>query len=184
MSHNDENVHTGTLQCFRKFRVSKNFVQRRGIPRAGDSRMLKMGQFAFRKCLCIKKGYHEIQSNIFCLTMPRIFIQEPFNFFRKFRVSKKFMYKKGISRISVGYFLSHSAENLHTGTLQYFRKFRISKKFMHKRGIPRAGDTKMLKMGHALKRFYMHFLEPVSSHLWLKSVSSPIDHSSLQGESC
>ena len=47
LSHNDENLHTGTLQCFRKFRVSKKFVQKNGILRAGDARILKMGRFAY-----------------------------------------------------------------------------------------------------------------------------------------
>ena len=43
--------------------------------------------------------------------------------FRNFRVSKKFMHKKWISRNSVNSFFSHSAEIFYTGTLQCFRKF-------------------------------------------------------------
>ena len=43
----------GILQCFRKFVVSKNFMHNR--------------------------GYHNFPSKIFCLTVPKNFVKEPFS---------------------------------------------------------------------------------------------------------
>ena len=39
------------------------------------------------------------------------------------------MHKRGISRFSVGFFLSHGTENLRNGTPPCFRKFPLSKNF-------------------------------------------------------
>ena len=50
----------------------------------------------------------------FCLTVPKNFSKEPFNVPR---VSKKFMLKEVMSRSSVDFFLSHSAEKFLKGTL-------------------------------------------------------------------
>ena len=47
------------------------------------------------------------------------------------------MHKKWVSRISLEYFSSHSAEFFNTGTLQCFRKLQVSKKFMHEKWISR-----------------------------------------------
>ena len=53
--------------------------------------------------------------------------------FRKFRVSKNFMPKRGISRFSTENF-SHSTEKFRRGTLLCFTKFLVSKRVMDKRG--------------------------------------------------
>ena len=49
--------------------------------------------------------------------------------FHWFRVSKKFMRKRGITRFSVQIFMSHSTENFCRGTLLWFRNFLVSKRF-------------------------------------------------------
>ena len=57
---------------------------------------------------------------IFCLTVPKNFVGNPFVLcFRKFPVAKKFMDKRGVgvSRFSVEKFLSHSSEKTRRGTL-------------------------------------------------------------------
>ena len=61
--------------------------------------------------------------------------EEPSNFSEsfKFEVSKKFMRKNRIPRLSVENFLSQSAGNFRWGTLRYIRKVRLSKNFMTNR---------------------------------------------------
>ena len=59
-------------------------------------------------------GYHEFPPNLFCLTVSKHFVEEPF---RKFRVSKNFMPKRGKSRFSIEIFLSRSTEKTRRGTL-------------------------------------------------------------------
>ena len=55
--------------------------------------------------------------------------------FRKSLVAKKIMDKQGgVSRFSVGNFLSHSTEKLRRGTLLCFIKVLVSKKNLDKRG--------------------------------------------------
>ena len=44
------------------------------------------------------------------------------------------MPKRGISRFTIEYLLSHSTEKLRSGTFLCFTKFLVSKKFMDKRG--------------------------------------------------
>ena len=53
---------------------------------------------------------------IFCLTGPKNFVRGPVCF-TKFLVPKKFMDKRGVSRLSVEIFFSHSAEKFGSGTL-------------------------------------------------------------------
>ena len=45
------------------------------------------------------------------------------------------MQKRGVSRLFVQNFLSHSTKKFHWGTLRCFRKFRASQNFIHKKGI-------------------------------------------------
>ena len=58
----------------------------------------------------------------------QIFFWRTLQFFRKSRVSKNFMHKKGISRCSVWRFL-FQYQKIHRWKLMCFRKFRVSKKF-------------------------------------------------------
>ena len=63
--------------------------------------------------------------------------EEPSNFSESFKyeVSKKFMRKNRISRLSVERFLAQSAEGFSCRTLRYIRKNRLSKNFMPERVI-------------------------------------------------
>ena len=80
-----------------------------------------------------KGGYHDYLSEIFCLTVPKNFVGEPFC------VSQNFWYRKilwiragegrreGVSRFCFKNFLSHSAEKLRRGIFQCFSNFGYSK---------------------------------------------------------
>ena len=82
-------------------------------------------------------GYHDFLSKLFCLTVPKNFVGEPFSV-SSISGSKNFMLQRVMSRFSVENFLSHSTETFRRGTLFccvsenfWWRK---SKKFMDKRG--------------------------------------------------
>ena len=84
------------------------------------------------KFFCMRRGYHDFLSKIFCFTVPKNFVEEPF------RVSKKFCYRKfscvgGGQQGFVKIFLSHRTEKLRKGSLLCFRIFLVWKKFMDKR---------------------------------------------------
>ena len=51
--------------------------------------------FGYRKTLCLWGEYHDFLLKICCLTVPKIFVGEPFCVSQKFLVSKKFMDKRG-----------------------------------------------------------------------------------------
>ena len=92
-SHSDKKFRLGTRLCFRKFRVSKNFMPKRGISRFSIENLLSHSNEKLRG------------GTLLCFT--------------KFLVSKKFMDKRGggVSRFSIKNFLSHSAEKFRRGTL-------------------------------------------------------------------
>ena len=79
------------------------------------------------------KGYHYFPLKNFRLSAEN-FRRGTRLCFRKFRVSKNFMPKRGISRLSIENLLSHSTEKFRRGTLLCFTKFLVAKKFMDKRG--------------------------------------------------
>ena len=94
LSHSTESFRTGTILCFRKFRVSKNFMPERGISPFSIENLLSDST----EKLC--------RGTVLCFT--------------KFLVSKKNMDKRGagregVSQFSVENFLSHSAETFRRG---------------------------------------------------------------------
>ena len=109
LSHSTEKFRCGTLRCFRKFRVSQNFMHQRG-------------------------GYHVSPSKIFCHTVPKNFVGEHFGVSENFGYRKYICIREGGITFSVKNFLSHSTEKFRCGTLRCFRKFRVSQNFMHQRG--------------------------------------------------
>ena len=113
LSHSAEKFRGGTLQCFRKFQVSENFMHKKGI------------------------SLFSVE-NFLSLTVPNKLVWEPFSVseIRKFRVSKKFMYQRGGGGITFfrREFLSYSTEKVCRGTLLSSRKFGVSRNFMDKRG--------------------------------------------------
>ena len=81
-----------------------------------------------------KRGeYQDLPSKISCLTVPKIFVGEPFSVSLISGI-EKLMPVRGISRFSIENLLSHSTKKLRRGTLLCFTKFRVAKKFMDKRG--------------------------------------------------
>ena len=81
-----------SVLCFRKFPGAKKFMDKKG-------------------------EYQDFPSKIFCLTVPKHFVEEPFcAVFQKISVSQKvYALRGGESRFSVENFLSHSAENFRRG---------------------------------------------------------------------
>ena len=92
--------------------------------------------FGYRKILCIRRGFHCFLFffSDFFVSQCRKILWRTIQCFRKLRLSKNFMHKKGISLFSVENFLSHSAEKIRKGTLLCFKKILVSKIFMHRRG--------------------------------------------------
>ena len=86
----NEKLCKGTRLCFRKFRVSKNFMLKRGISRFSIENLLSHSAekfrrgtlqcvtFGYRKFLCFRELCHDFVSKFFCLTVPKNFVEEPF----------------------------------------------------------------------------------------------------------
>ena len=95
-----------------------------------------------------KRRYHDFPLKIFCLTVPKKFVGEPFCvsenvWFRKIlwmrerereREREGGGGREGESRFSVEIVLSHSTEKFRKRTLPGFRKILVSELFMHKSG--------------------------------------------------
>ena len=109
-----------SLQCFRKFGVSKHFMHNR--------------------------GYHVFSAKIFCLTVPKNFVKEPFSVSLNSGIKKFYAYEGNIT-IFYRNLLSHSTEKLRRGTLLCFTKFLVSKKFMNKRGGGGVGERRGRREG-------------------------------------
>ena len=70
--------------------------------------------FSVEEFFLIRVGvewYHDFPSRIFCPTVLKT-SWETLQCFRRLQVSEKFMFKKRISRFSIQFFLSHSAERI------------------------------------------------------------------------
>ena len=84
LSHSAENFRGGTLQCFRKFRVSKSFMHKKGISLFSVETFLSHSAEKFRgEPFNFSEnfgywGYHYSLLKIFCLTAEKIREGEPF----------------------------------------------------------------------------------------------------------
>ena len=74
LSHSTERFCKGTLLCFRKFLLSKNFMH--------------------------KRGYQDFLSTIFCLTIPKIFVREKLMLSKIF-MHERHKWEREVSRFSV-----------------------------------------------------------------------------------
>ena len=92
LSHSTKKFRLGTLRCFRKFRVSQNFMHKKRISLNSVENFLSHSaenfvresycfweNFWFRKVLWMKRGYHAFPSKVFGLTVPKNFVKEPFS---------------------------------------------------------------------------------------------------------
>ena len=151
LSHSTEKFRWGTVRCFRKFRVSQNFMHKKGISLNSVDKFLSHSADKIRRTLLcferilVSKNFKQrrAEASRFCrkffyLTGPKK--TSPGNhsvlFFRKFLVSKQFLWIRGgeVSRFSVEKFLSHCTKTFPWRTLWCFRKFFLSKIFMLRRG--------------------------------------------------
>ena len=74
--------------------VAKNFVKNHLM-------FQTVSNVNYRKDSCKRTDYHDIQSKIFCLRVPKNFVGEQFGISEKFGLSKNFMPKRVISFFSV-----------------------------------------------------------------------------------
>ena len=110
LSHSAKKIRTETLRCFRKFRVSNNFMDKRG------------------------EWVSRVPVETFFLKVQKHFVEEPFCVSEKFWYPKMLGIGEEVARSSVDNFLSHSTETFRRGTLLCFGNFPISKTFMDKKG--------------------------------------------------
>ena len=111
LSHSTERLRRGSLLCSKKILRSKTVRDTRG----GE--------------------YHNFPSKLFCFTVPKNFVREPFSVPLISNIEK--IWIRGgeeVSRFSVDIFLSHSTENFRRGTLLCSRKLLVSKSLGTKEG--------------------------------------------------
>ena len=125
---------------FQKVSVSKNIRLERGISRLPIEKLLSHRTETFRRepisVLLTSSVENFSHLGGFCqhfLLKKTSGSTESFRrgkllCFRKLRVSKKRIPKRGISRTSMENLLSHSTESFRRGILMCFRKFQVSKK--------------------------------------------------------
>ena len=152
LSHSTEKFRWGTLRCFRKFRVSQNFMHKKGISLNSVKKFLSHSADKIRRrtLLCFERI---LVSKIFKQRRGKlhgfvkiIFISQdrknsPGNHsvFQKISGTQKYFKDKrgGVLRFSVGTFLSDCTKIFHWRTLWCFRKIPLSKIFMHRSGASR-----------------------------------------------
>ena len=116
--HSTESFRRGTFLCFIKFRVSTNFLPKRGKSRfsienllSHSTEKLRRGTFCNRnfsgwKGGCLKsRGSITIFCKNFFISQSRKRSSGTLLFFRKFRVSRFFMIKRGLSQFLIKKFV-------------------------------------------------------------------------------
>ena len=68
------------------------------------------------------------------LRVAKFFLGEQFCVSKKSSIEKIFLHRRGISKFSVGFDLSHSTPNFRRGSLRCFQNFLVSKSFVDMRG--------------------------------------------------
>ena len=152
LSHSTKKFCWGTIWCFKKFRVSQNFMHKKGISlnsvenSVSDSanKVRRWTLLRFERILVLKNFQQRrrsftVFSKVFFISRNREnCAREPFCVLKNFWREEVFMDKRGrgggsVSRFSVGKFLSHCSEIFHCRTLWCFRKVPLSKNFLHRR---------------------------------------------------
>ena len=137
-----------SLQCFKKFGVSKNSLHDRGYHNF-PSKIFGLTEpnyfigehcgvsekLFYQKLSCIRRGASRFCRNFLShRTETKIFVKELFRFPEKFFYRKNLWIRGGISRLSVESFISHSNEIFRKGILLFLKKFLVSKSFMDENG--------------------------------------------------
>ena len=101
------NISWASLQYFKKFRASKNFMHITGITnlcrkntvsqyrKVSWASLQGFRKFGISKNFIHNRGYHVFLSKNFCLTLPTNFVNESYYFWEKFSFRKVFTYEKG-----------------------------------------------------------------------------------------
>ena len=146
LSNSTKNLCWGTLRCFRKFRVSQEFMHSKGISLNSVEKFLSHSsdKFPGSALLCFERileskifkqkrgklqGFLE---SFFYLTGPKKFRQGTILRFTNFLVVEKCLWMRGgVITIFLQNFLSHCAKKFHWRTIFCFKKFFNSKLLMH-----------------------------------------------------
>ena len=137
----------GTIQSFRKIRLSKNFLHKEQISIFSVETLLSHSVEKTRKgaYLCFKKHLaskvfmqrrgHLVLSNIFCFTGSKSFVRVPFCIPKFFRCGQKVMDKRWGCPVFISNFFVSLYRKISWNTVQCFKKLRVLKTFMHKKWI-------------------------------------------------
>ena len=148
-----------SLQCFRKFGISKNFMHNRGYHNFSSKsfcltvpKNFVMIPSMFQKNWGIEKflhnrGYHNFPSKIFVSQGPT-FCGHPFNVSENLGFRKILCIIGGITIFRRKVFVSQ-CRKISWWSLQCFRKIGVSKNFMHNRGYHNF-------LSHSAEKFYGH----------------------------
>ena len=131
LSHSAENFRRGILHCCNNFGYCKSLVKREGeyqdfplkvfcltVPNNSVGDTFFCNNFGYQKGLDKSEGGGiKIFGRKFLVSQCRKISKGNLSVFHYFRISKNFMPLRGISKFSMEYLLSHSAENIRRGTL-------------------------------------------------------------------
>ena len=155
--HRAEKFRGWTIQCFRKLRVSKDFRHKQGgitilcwknfvsVPKkfAGETSCVSES-FGYRKILCIRRGFHYFLLKLFFASQCRKISWGNHSLFQKTSGIEIVYTVEGEITILLWKFFVSQCRKCLGGTMQCFRKFRVSKNFMHKKGISLFSDRSLL----------------------------------------
>ena len=136
------------LKCFRKFRVSKNFMQNKGVtifrPKLVFSLFRKFlwtnptvfeKVSGFEKFLRLKKGtYHTFPLKNFCLSVPKKIVSV-LQCFKKFGVPKKVMHIRGYQVFLSKIFSLTLPKIFVNESYCFWEKFSFQKDFTDEKGV-------------------------------------------------
>ena len=126
LSHSTENLCGGTLLCLTKFLVSKKMMDKRGVG---------------------GREYHDFPSKIFCLTVPKIFVGEPFSVSLFSDIEKFHSYEGNITTIFKSFVVSlpknFVAEPFCLSKLLVWKNF-IDRRGRRREGVSRFSVRKFL----------------------------------------
>ena len=140
------NFSWASLQCFKNFRVSKNFMYNTGITtfcrknivsqyrKISRASLQGFRKFGISKNFLHNRGCHVFLSKIFCLTLPKLFVNESYCFWENFLFRKVFTYEKGEYHIFPSKTLVSQSRLKLWASLKCFKQIVEPERFMYNRG--------------------------------------------------